>query len=318
MSSAASPAPTRVGLVVRGANAAEAVATIVAAEAAGVRQIWMTQSTTAPDTLAIFAAAALRTSRVGLGTAIVTTYPRHPMVMAQQALTVTDLAPGRLRLGLGGSHRSTIEGTYGLTLTAPMAHLREYLGIVRALLWDGAVDHQGQFYRVTATFPRAPRPPLLISALRAGAFRLAGEISDGALSWVCPAPYLIGTALPALRAGAVAAGRPAPPLVAHVPVAITADRGAALAAARMALASYARQPFYAAMFADAGFPVGPGMAPSDALLDELVAIGEEDAIAARLRRLLDGGLDELLVMGIPVTDGAAEFARLARLVGQLG
>jgi F420-dependent oxidoreductase-like protein len=317
MSGAGSHSAPRVGLVVRGADAAEAVANIVAAEAAGVRQVWMTQGANAPDTLAIFAAAATRTSHVGLGTAIVTTYPRHPMVMAQQALTVTDLAPGRLRLGLGGSHRSTIEDTYGQSLTAPMAHLREYLGIVRALLWDGAIEHQGAHFRVKATFPRTPRPPLLISALRAGAFRLAGEITDGAISWVCPAPYLLQTALPALRAGAAAAGRSAPPLVAHVPVAVTGDRVAALAAARQALASYARQPFYAAMFADAGYAIGPDGSLPDALLDELVVIGEEDAIARRLHHLLDQGLDELLVMAIPVADGAAEFAQLSRLVGAL-
>src|SRR5687768_13705788 len=106
----------RIGLVVRGRDTAAAMAAIVAAEAAGVRQIWMTQGATAPDTLAIFAAAATRTSQVRLGTAIVPTYPRHPLALAQQALALTDLAPGRLRLGVGTSHRNTVEGVYGLPL----------------------------------------------------------------------------------------------------------------------------------------------------------------------------------------------------------
>src|SRR5215218_3081643 len=116
----------RVGLVIYGADARAAVEAIVAAEAAGVRQIWMTQGGTSPDTLAIFAAAAARTSTIRLGTAIVPTYPRHPLALAQQALAVADLAPGRLRLGIGPSHRPTIEGTYGLPMPAPLAHLREY------------------------------------------------------------------------------------------------------------------------------------------------------------------------------------------------
>ena len=308
---------SRIGLVVRGADAAAAVANIVAAEAAGVRQIWMTQGHASADTLATFAAAAARTSGVGLGTAIVPTYPRHPLALAQQALAVADLAPGRLRLGIGGSHRNSIEGAYGLTLASPLAHLREYLGILRGLLWEGSIDHRGRFYTVKTTLPRAPKPPLLISALRASAFRLAGEVSDGAISWVCPSPYLLDVALPALREGAAEAGRPAPPLVAHVSVALSQDGPATLAAARRQLASYARQPFYAAMFADAGFPVDEHGGMSDDLLDSLVIAGDEATVAARLSALLDQGLDELLVMLVPVADGEAEMERLARLLAQL-
>jgi F420-dependent oxidoreductase-like protein len=308
----------RVGLVVRGPDAAAAVAGIVAAEAAGVRQVWMTQGATAADTLTTFAAAAMRTSAVRLGTAIVPTYPRHPLALALQALAVADLAPGRLRLGIGGSHRSTIEGAYGLELTAPLAHLREYVAILRGLLWEGRLEHRGRFYAVKATLPRAPRPPLLISALRPGAFRLAGEISDGAISWVCPVSYLLSTALPALRAGAAAAGRPVPPLVAHVTVTLGQDRDAALAAARQQLAVYARQPFYAAMFAVAGHPLPADATLPPALLEDLVISGDEAAVADRLRALLAAGLDELLVMLVPVADAAAETAALARVLATLG
>ncbi len=306
----------RVGLVIRAPDAAAAVTAITAAETAGVRQVWMTQGAAAPDTLLIFAAAAMRTSHVRFGTAIVPTYPRHPLALAQQALALADLAPGRLRLGIGTSHRSTIEGVYGLPLTAPLAHLREYVAILRALLWEGRVDHHGRFFDVAASLPRPARPPILISALRAGAFRLAGEVADGALSWVCPASYLLNTALPALRAGAAAAGRPAPPLVAHVPVALSQDQAAVLTAARPALQGYARQPFYAGMFADAGFPLAAGGSLPDALVTNLVVAGDETTVAARLRELLAAGLDELMVMLIPVADEATETARLTRLVGQ--
>jgi F420-dependent oxidoreductase-like protein len=311
------PARERIGLVVTGADAAAVVATITAAEAAGVRQIWMTQGAPAPDTLAIFAAAAVRTTSIRLGTAIVPTYPRHPLALAQQALTLGDLAPERLRLGVGPSHRPTIEGVYGIPMTAPLAHLREYVTVLRAALWEGKVDHQGRFYTVKTTLPRTPRTPILISALREGAFHLAGEVADGAISWVCPVPYLLQRALPALRAGATQSGRPAPPLVAHISVALSQDRPAALAAARRRIRMYGRLPFYANMFADAGFPVALDGTMPDALIDNLVLSGDEAAIAARLNELLAAGLDELLVMPIPVADPEAEWTRLARLIGQL-
>jgi F420-dependent oxidoreductase-like protein len=307
----------RVGLVVAGADSRAVIERIVAAEAAGVPRIWMTQGAAAPDTMSIFAAAAVRTTTIGLGTAIVPTYPRHPITLAQQALTIADLAPGRLRLGVGPSHRPIIEGVYGLSLDAPMAHLREYVAILRDLLHDGKSEHQGEFYRVRATLPRPSGVPILISALRAGAFQLSGEISDGALSWLCPPAYLLGTALPALQAGAKSAGRPAPPLVAHVPVALSTDRAAVAVAAQKLLGGYARLPFYAGMFTDAGFPPAPDGSVSQALIDGLVVSGDEAAVTDRLRELLDQGLDELLIMPVPIVDETAERERVAQLVGRL-
>src|SRR5947208_9898648 len=179
----------RVGLAIYGADSAETLSAIAAAEAAGVRQVWMTQSAPAPDTLTIFAAAFMRTTSVRLGTSIVPTYPRHPLALAQQALALGDLAPARLRLGVGPSHRPTIEGIYGIPMKAPLEHLREYVTVLRSALWEGKIDHQGRFFTIKATLPRTPRTPILISALRTGAFQLAGEISDGAISWMCPVPY---------------------------------------------------------------------------------------------------------------------------------
>ncbi len=312
------PIRERVGLALYGRNAAESLSTIVAAEAAGVRQIWMTQTTPAPDTLGIFAAATVQTSSVRLGTAIVPTYPRHPLALAQQALTISDFAPGRLRLGVGPSHGPIIEGVYGIAMTAPLEHLREYVTVLRAALWDGKVDHRGRFYTVKTKLSRTPRTPILISALREGAFHLAGEISDGAISWLCPVPYLLDKALPALRAGASQSGRPTPPLVAHIPVAFSQDRQAVLAAGHQQISSrYAQLPFYAKMFAEAGFPVSPDGTVPDALIDNLVVSGDEATIATRLADLLAAGLDELLVMLVVVADPQAEEARLMQLIGQL-
>ncbi|MGZ3609833.1 MAG: LLM class flavin-dependent oxidoreductase [Ktedonobacteraceae bacterium] len=307
----------RIGLAIYGADAAAAAKAIVAAEAADVRQVWMTQFTSAPDTMAIFAAASLQTSRVRMGTAIVPTYPRHPISLAQQALTLGDLAPNRLRLGIGTSHRPAIEGFYGIPMSAPLEHLREYVDILRAILWQGEVDYHGRFFNVKTTFPRTPRTPILISALRTGAFHLAGEVSDGAISWVCPVQYLLEKALPALRSGAAKGGRPVPPLVAGIPVALSQDRKAVQAAARCQLSRYERLPFYANMFADAGFPIAPDGTMTDALIDSLVVYGDEAAIATRFAELLEAGLDELLVMNVQIADPDIEQVRLSRLIGQI-
>ena len=238
-----------------GANAASAVKTIVAAEAAGVRQIWMVQPPSGPDTLTTLSAAATKTSTIRLGTSIVPTYPRHPLVLAQQALSLYDIAPGRLCLGIGPSHQAIIEGIYGLPQTTPLAHLREYVKVLRAALWEGKVDHHGQFFNVVITLPRTTQTPVLISTLGKKAFQLAGEIADGALSWVCPVPYLLNTGIPALRRAAAANGRSAPPLVAHISVALSEDRHSVMDAGHQVLDMYAKLPFYAKMFADAGFPL---------------------------------------------------------------
>lgn len=307
----------RVGLVVAGADARSIIAQIVAAEAAGVRQVWITQGSLASDSLTLFAVAMTQTSSIRMGTAIVPTYPRHPLALVQQTVTIEDIAPGRLRLGVGPSHRPVIEGVYGIPMQSPLAHEREYVEVLRGALWDGKVDVHGTFFNVKATLPRTPRTPILISALREGAFQMAGEISDGAISWVCPAPYLLERALPALIAGAAKKGRPAPPLVAHIPVALSTDRPAILQAARRQLSHYGKLPFYASMFAQAGFPVAENGVMSDALFDSLVVSGDEVTVASRVKGLLTSGLDELLLMPIGVANPEDEQQRLARLIGQL-
>ena len=312
------PTRERVGLIVDGANAAAATKTIAAAEAAGVRQIWMVQSPFWPDTLTTFAAAATKTSTIRLGTSIVPTYPLHPLVLAKQAMALNDIAPDRLRLGIGPSHRMIIEDMYGLPQTTPLAHLREYVEVLRAALWEGNVDHHGHFFNVVVTFPRTAQIPLLISTLGKKAFELSGEISDGAISWMCPVPYLLNTGLPALRTAAAAHGRSAPSLVAHVIVALNQDRHSVLAAGHQLLDMAAKLPFYIKMFADAGFPLNPGQTSvPDSLVDSLVISGNEAAIAARFTELLAAGLDELMVSLTPISDAGDEQTRLMHVIGQL-
>jgi len=311
------PMQERIGLSIIATDAADAVNRIVEAERAGLRQVWLSQGGSGgTDTLTFAAVAAARTTQIRLGTAIVPTYPRHPLVMAQQALVIHDLAPGRLRLGIGPSHRPIIEGSYGLSQTAPLAYLREYVTVLRGLLGEGHIDHHGTFFKITATSHTAPIP-LLVSALGPKAFHVAGEISDGALSWVCPVPYLLKEALPALQRGAQVQHRPTPPLVAHVVVALSTDEAAVQAQARQFLLRYSQLPFYARMFEEAGLPVAADGAGLDALARALVISGDEATLRRRLAELLANGLDELMVHPLPLTNEGKARERLLQVLAAI-
>jgi F420-dependent oxidoreductase-like protein len=312
------PTRERIGLIVNGTNAAAAIKTIAAAETAGIQQIWMTNTPWFPDVLTTLAAAAIKTSIVRLGTAIIPTYPRHPVVLAQQVLALHDIAPGRLRLGIGPSHRAIVEDIYGLPQTTPLVHLREYVKVIHSILWDGKVDHHGEFFNVVVEFPRTAQIPVLISTLGKKAFQLAGEIADGALSWMCPVPYLLHTGIPVLRKAATANGRSnPPPLVAHVPVAISQDRDSVMAAGHKMFEMYSKLPFYAKMFADAGFPLTSDKKVSDEFVNNMIISGNEDTVAKSLTKLLDAGLDELMVSLVSVVDEKYEQTQLMHLIGQL-
>jgi F420-dependent oxidoreductase-like protein len=292
---------------------------IRAADQAGVGTVWQTVGATRPDAVTTYAAAAVQTERVKLGTSIVPTYPRHPATLASQVLTLASLAPDRLRLGIGPSHRPTIEGQLGIPMGKPLSHLREYLEVLRSLLWDGKADVNGDYYQVNLAFQDGTTPPrteILTSTLSVNAYRLAGELADGALSWVSPVPYLIETALPALAEGAAAAGRSAPPLIAHVPVAVTPDRAAALAATTRDFGMYGRLPFYARMFEAAGVPPTAD-GTSAAAIEALAVSGSADEIANRLQEILAAGMGEVYVSHVIVTDEAAERAELMRILASL-
>jgi F420-dependent oxidoreductase-like protein len=311
------PVRGRVGLVIEARDVDTAINKIREAEQAGVQQVWMTQSVGMIDTLTLFASVAAHTTRIRLGTSIVPIYPRHPLVMAQQAVTVDALAPGRLRLGVGPSHRHVMENIYGLSMSSPLAYLREYVEVMRQVLWEGRVDHQGKFFKVNTSFPHTEQIPLLVSALGEEAFRLAGEIADGAISWVCPVPYLLDKALPALRAGAQAHDRPVPPLVAHIPIAMSTNEAAVHEAAMSRISYYTKAPFYAHMFAEAGFPIAADGSGTDALVKSLVVAGNQAQVEQRLRELIASGLDELLLMLVTVADEVREREQLLQIIASL-
>ena len=307
----------RLGFVVRRERADQTIEGIRGVEAAGVGTAWSIMLGTGKDTPTLFAAAAMRTERVKLGTGIVPAFTRHPIGLASQALTLHDLAPGRLRLGIGTSHAPVMRDALHLPFDRPLERLSEYLQVLRPAVQTGRVSFTGEFYQVEATMVgAAPETPVLIAALREHAFELAGRLSDGAISWLCPVEYLHGVARPALERGAAAANRPGAPLVAAIQVMAETNKESVRATARQLFGRYAQLPFYARMFEAAGYPVADGQL-SDGLIDAIVVSGDDDAIGEQLQRLLDGGLDELMIGLVPGRDPLADEARVLGILGRM-
>jgi F420-dependent oxidoreductase-like protein len=298
-----------VGLFVQGRDARSIVEAVQRAESMGIPAVWLTMGGVSADAPAAFAAAAMVTERIKFGTSIIPTWPRHPIAMAQAAVTLAALAPGRFRMGIGPSHEPAMVRMMGVTWESPLGHLREYLKVLHHLLHEGSVDFEGKWVTARAQIPATVDVPIMASALREGSFRTCGELADGAISWVCPWHYLRETALPALKAGAAKAGRPVPPLVAHVPIAVHDNADEVRQAARDQLGFYGRVPFYAAMFAKAGF-ADAGAGYSDGLVDGLVVYGDQDAVVSRLRQIIAEGAGEIIAH--PILAGPDRAAALSR------
>jgi F420-dependent oxidoreductase-like protein len=288
------------------------------AETAGVRNVWLTTGA-GPDGLTVLAAAAVTTRTVRMGTAIVPTYPRHPLVVAQQTADIAQLASGRFVLGLGPSHSAVMEGRYGIPYRKPLGHLREYVAVVRSLLAGAQTDFEGEHFKVHAKLNYAAQVPIIVSALRAGSFELAGEIADGAVSWLCPAPYLRDVALPALERGAAKQGRARPKLIAHAFLALTADPALLQQGVSEFLPHYPRLTNYQEMFANAGYPEARQAAWSPGMVEAVVLHGSE----AQCRRKLDAfmqasGCDEIILSIMFVgADRNASLQRALQWVGEL-
>lgn len=308
-----------IGVSVTAADAREAVDRIVHLEELGVGCAWLTSSGGGGEAVTVLAGAAAVTDEIRLGTSIVQTWSRHPVALAQQVQVLDSLAPRRFRLGVGPSHRAGMISSFGADFRAPIGHLREYIHILRALMHTGAVEFEGRWYSANASLSAPVDVPIMASALRPGAFETCGELADGAISWVCPHFYLRDTAVPAMRRGAEAAGRETPPLIAHAPVCVTEDLEAARNGVRARLGYFPSIPFYANMFAEAGFAGTPESGWTDEMLDEVLIAGDEATVADRIRTVFEWGADELLATPIPAGDDpAATEERTLKLLGELG
>jgi alkanesulfonate monooxygenase SsuD/methylene tetrahydromethanopterin reductase-like flavin-dependent oxidoreductase (luciferase family) len=303
-----------IGVVIQAPDARSQVEQVKQAEAAGIPAVWAI-SGRGPDLIPAWAAAAVQTERILLGTSIVRTWTRHPIGFAMEALAIEQLAPGRFRLGIGTTARGQAEQMYGARFDKPLTHLREYLTTIRSLLHTGEVDFVGEYVTARTSIGRPVQTPVMAAAAGLRAFELCGEASDGAISWGAPRSYLVGQALPALRRGAERAGRTPPPIVAHVPIAVSDEAARARTLAREQLAGFASSPHFTGTWAAAGYDVAAGY--SDRLLDDLLVWGNERQVADGLVRWIEAGMGEVLAQPLldpeDITGSIARaFAAVAR------
>jgi alkanesulfonate monooxygenase SsuD/methylene tetrahydromethanopterin reductase-like flavin-dependent oxidoreductase (luciferase family) len=295
-----------------GAELAPALALARRADALGYESLWVTHGL-GRDALLTLSAYAHVAPHAGLGSGVIPTYPRHPVLLAQEALTLSDISGGRLRLGIGVSHRPMMEGALGLEMGRPLEAIREYVTVLRGAL-TGRVQHQGARYRVNwqSGLPRLPAPPpILLAGLAPRMLELAGEIADGVVLWLAAPGYVREHALPAIRRGRARAGKPLEgfEIVAAVPAALTADRPAAVALFRTELTRYLALPFYRAMLEQSGFAAEVAAydrAPRpEAVPDRLVAalggLGDYRAVSAFVTAYREAGvtLPALRPIGFP-------------------
>jgi len=239
-----------------GADLGEALALARRADALGYESLWVTHGI-GRDALLVLSAYSHVAPRAGLGTGVIPIYPRHPALLAQEALTLSDVSGGRLRLGIGVSHRPSMEGALGLDMGRPLDVMREYVTVLRAAL-TGKVEHNGARYRVAwqSGLPRLPAaPPILLAGLSPKMLELAGEIADGVVLWLCAPAYVREQAVPAIRRGCERARKSLASfeIVAAVPAALTVDRAAGHALFKAELTRYLALPFYRAMLEHSGF-----------------------------------------------------------------
>jgi F420-dependent oxidoreductase-like protein len=273
----------------------------------GFSALWLPQSS-GFDALTVLALVGRETEGVELGTSVVPTYPRHPVALAAQALTVNAATGSRLVLGIGLSHRVTIEHTYGLSYDRPARHMREYLAALVPLLHDGAVDVDGDTVSAHArlTVPGAVAPTLLLAALQPRMLALAGGVADGTITWCTGPVTLERQVVPLLRAAASDAGRGAPRVVVALPTIVTDDEGHGRAAAGEQLAGYGDLPVYRAVL-DAEGADGPA---------DVSVVGNEAAVSAHLERLRSvGATDFVAIPTGTAADRRRTLDHLASLVG---
>jgi F420-dependent oxidoreductase-like protein len=284
------------------------------AEADGFASVWYAGAGGGDPTVAM-ALAGRATERIELGTSVLQTYPTHPMTMAWRAASVA-AAFGRpgFTLGVGPSHQPVIEGAYGLDYSHPGRHTEEYVRILAPLLRGEDVTFDGDDFRVRLTGgnPPAQPIPLLVSALAPRLLRVAGTYAAGTITWMANAAAIESLIAPRLRDAAAAAGRPAPRIVAGLPVAVV-DAGEVAAAeardvAARQFAGYGLLPNYQRVLT-----AGSVSQPAEAAI-----VGDEAAVTARIEELFAAGATDLWAAPFAVGDDrAASRARTRALLQEL-
>lgn len=263
------------------------VASAHTAAADGFPSFWLPQIFSA-DAITAAAVIGREVPALEVGTSVVPTYPRHPMMLAQQALTANALTGGHFTLGIGLSHQMVIEQIMGMSFDKPLRHMREYLSILRPLIHEGNVTFEGETYRTSVTIdvPGAKPLPILVAALGPRMLDLAGEMADGTITWMTGPETIGGHIAPTIRAAAERHGRPEPRIVAGVPVCVTDDPATAHKRAATVFQMYGYLPSYRAMLDREGLE-GPG---------DLAIIGTEDEVRAGMERFRDAGVEDFLAV----------------------
>ena len=286
----------RIGLMFGGSDGSLAAAAAQArrAEQSGFATLWL-PNIFGLDAITAAAIAGRDATRIELGTAVVPTYPRHPVALAQQALTASAATDGRFTLGIGLSHKIVIEDMFGLDYSKPARHMREYLEVLTPLLRQEPVEYRGSEYRVKAglAVPGATRVPLLVAALGPVLLGLAGRLADGTITWMTGARTLENHIAPAIGKAARTAGRPEPRVVAGLPIALVRDAAAAREAVAKAFEIYGTLPSYRAMLDREG-AAGPG---------DVALVGDEAALRAQIAQLRDAGVTDFDAAVAPVEEG---------------
>jgi len=241
---------------------------------------------------------------IELGTAVVPTYPRHPMMLAAQALTTQAASGGRLVLGIGLSHQIVIEGMFGFSFEKPLRHMREYLQILVPLVHDGSVSFTGETLTANGSLniPGATSFPILLAALGPKMLELAGTVAEGTITWMTGPATLESHTVPALTKAAEQAERPAPRVCAGLPIAVTDDPDAARERAAKVFSIYDTLPSYKAMLDREGAG-GPA---------DVAIVGDETAVRDGIQRLADAGATDLLAVEFAARDERPRTRELLR------
>ncbi|MGW0969981.1 TIGR03564 family F420-dependent LLM class oxidoreductase [Streptomyces sp. NPDC002516] len=282
---------------------AEFVASVVEAEQAGFHSAW-TPQVFGWDALTLLALAAAQTERIELGTAVVPLYSRHPLVLAAAALTTSTVSGGRLALGIGPSHRFIVEDVWGLDYSRPLAFTRSYLDALEPAMAGQPTDvHDGL---VTARLPRplttphAVAPSVLLAAMAPRMLQLAGARADGTITLFAGTGALRDLIVPTITRAAAEASRPAPRVVAGLPVCVTGNPRKARQVAAQQFTPYIGVPAYQRVLARDG-----ATEPAEvALVGSAVEIGEQ------LAELADVGVTDLMAQPFGDPDELAATCEL--------
>ena len=249
----------------------------------GFASYWMPQIF-GLDALTALAVAAREVPDIEVGTSVIPTYPRHPMMLAQQALTTQQAIGGRLALGIGLSHKPVVEGMWGYPFDKPVRHMREYLSALVPLLRDKRTSFGGETIVSRGQIEvEAPAPPVLVAALGPQMLKLTGQMADGTITWMVGPRTLAELTVPTIGEAAQAAGRSAPRIVAGVPICVTEQPDAARERAARDYADYGQLPSYRAMLDHEGLG-GP---------QDLALIGTADEVASRIETFREAGVTTL-------------------------